>query len=581
MTNKNPWLSEYPKGVSETINPDEYTSLRDIIDESVSNYAELPAYTNMGVTLRFEQIDEYSQQMAIYFQQTLGLKKGDRLAIMMPNLLQYPIVLFGAIRAGLVIVNVNPLYTARELHHQLNDSGATAIVILENFAHVLAEVIEQSPIRHVTITRIGDMLGGIKGTLINAVIKYIKKMVPKYQLPGAHSWKQALQSGSKGQLSSVKIEAEDLAFLQYTGGTTGVSKGAMLTHRNMIANLLQAKEWVNFEIGKEAIITALPLYHIFSLTANCLMFLKIGGCNILITNPKDIPAFVKTLKTHKFTFITGVNTLFNALLNHPEIDQVDFSHLKISLGGGMAVQASVAKRWKQQTGNVLLEAYGLTETSPAVCVNPIDLKEYNGAIGLPLPSTEVAILDENGAALAPMEEGELCVKGPQVMRGYWQKDTETKAIFTKDGWLRTGDMAQIDEKGFVRIVGRQKDMILVSGFNVYPNEIEDVVMKMPGILEVAAIGIPDDHSGERIKLFVVKKEESITKKAIIDYCKEHLTQYKLPKDVEFCDSLPKTNVGKVLHRALREEPPKKGPSFNQAFDSNIKKHQQKKEPQIK
>jgi len=493
------------------------------------------------------------------------MKKGDRLAIMMPNLLQYPIALFGAMRAGIIIVNVNPLYTPRELEHQLNDSGATAIVILENFAHTLGECIQRTDVKHVITTEIGDMFGFIKRHLVNYVVKHIKKMVPKHTPSNTISFKKALEEGASNVFHHIHLIQKDIAFLQYTGGTTGVSKGAMLTHKNMLANMQQAYAWTNLKKGQETVITALPLYHIFALTANCLIFMRIGGCNVLITNPRDIPLFIKTLQKTSFSAITGVNTLFNALMNHESFSKIDFSNLELSLGGGMAVQEKVANKWKKLTGCTLVEAYGLTECSPAVCINPLSITDFNGSIGVPLPSTLVSIRTENNKECGPNEAGELCVKGPQVMPGYWNKPKETKAIFTSDGWLKTGDIATMDEKGYVRIESRKKDMILVSGFNVYPNEIEDVVVSHEGILECAAIGIEDEKSGERVKLCVVKADKSLTKEDIHIYCKQRLTDYKLPKEIEFYDALPKTNVGKILHRALR----KSDPAFAHKMKENI------------
>jgi long-chain acyl-CoA synthetase len=477
------------------------------------------------------------------------------MAIMMPNLLQYPVALFGILRAGLTVVNVNPLYTPRELAHQMNDSGSQAIVIVANFAHVLAEVVGSTKLQHIIVTELGDLLPFPKSLIVNFVVKYIKKMVPSYDLPGAIAFKTALQKGSKQTLQPVAVEGEDLAFLQYTGGTTGVSKGAMLTHRNMVANVLQVSSYVGtvFEEGKEIIITALPLYHIFCLTVNCLFFLKYGGLNVLITNPRDIPGFVKELKnTGKFTSISGVNTLFNGLINNPDFAKLDFSALKLAVGGGMAVQRAVAKKWENITGTHLLEGYGLTESSPVVTINPPDLKEFNASIGLPVPSTDISIRDDNGSEVPLGEPGELCVKGPQVMRGYWQRPEDTAKTITADGWLLTGDMATVDEQGFVRIVDRKKDMVLVSGFNVFPNEIEDVIAHMEDVLEVACIGVPDEKSGEAVKVFVVLKPgASVTADDIRAHCKKELTGYKVPKHVEFRDELPKSNVGKILRRELR------------------------------
>lgn len=548
------WLKEYPQGVPAEVDINQYRSLKDIIEQSCQKFRDLPAFTNMGATLTYGDVDQQSCYFAAYLQKVLGLKKGERVAIMMPNLLQYPIALFGVLRAGLTVVNVNPLYTPRELEHQLQDSGARAIVILENFAHTLEQVLDKTPVKTVITTRIGDMLPFPKSKIVNFVVKYLKKMVPSWNIPGAISFKRALNEGKWQTLENVEVDHDSIAFLQYTGGTTGVSKGAVLTNRNMVANMQQAHAWLGtmLEEGRETIITALPLYHIFSLTANCLVFMKIGGSNVLITNPRDLPNFVKELGKHKFTAITGVNTLFNALLNTPGFDRLDFSSLKLTLGGGMAVQRAVAERWKQVTGVPLIEAYGLTETSPAACINPLTLKDYNGSIGVPIPSTEVSIRDDDGREVPLGEVGEICVRGPQVMHEYWNRPDETAKVFLDDGWLRTGDMARMDEKGYVYIVDRKKDMILVSGFNVYPNEIEGVVVTHPGVLEAAAIGVPDEHSGEVVKIVVVKKDPNLTEEELIDFCREQLTAYKVPKYVEFRKELPKTNVGKILRRALRD-----------------------------
>jgi len=473
---------------------------------------------------------------------------------MMPNCLQHPIITFGILRAGLTVVNVNPLYTARELKHQLVDSGAVALAVVDNFGHTVQQAIAGTAVKHVVTTGLGDLLG-FKGKIINFVLKYVKKMVPDYHLPGAVRLRDALAQGARHPLPDVDIQPHDIAFLQYTGGTTGVAKGAMLTHRNMVANMQQTSSWVagsGLMPGKEVVITALPLYHIFSLTANGLLFMKLGGLNHLITNPRDMPGFVKELKTNHFTVIIGVNTLFNGLLNTPGFDQLDFSDLKISLAGGMAVQRAVAERWKSVTGNTLTEGYGLTEAAPVICVNRLDLPDFNGSIGLPVPSTEVSIRDDEGRALPIGEVGELCARGPQVMPGYWQRPDETAGVLTADGWLRTGDMAKMDENGFVYIVDRKKDMILVSGFNVYPNEVEDVIAMMPEVLEVAAIGVANEKSGETVKAVIVKKDPNLTEEQVKAWAREHLTAYKCPHIVEFREELPKTNVGKILRRELRE-----------------------------
>ncbi len=549
-----PWLAHYPKSVSAEIDLTRYASVVAVIDEACVRFAQRPAYGNYGRTLSYADVDRLSAQFAAYLSGTLGLAKGDRIAIMLPNILQYPIALFGALRAGLVVVNTNPLYTARELEHQLKDSGARAIVVLENFASVLHGVIANTDVRSVVVTSLGEMLGALKGTLMNLVVRHLKKMVPAWQLPGAVSLHQALALGAGHAPPQVTLNHDDLAFLQYTGGTTGVAKGAMLSHGNMVANMLQASTWIQSVLheGEEIIVTALPLYHIFSLTANCFTFLKTGGYAYLITNPRDMPGFVKELGKLRFTAITGVNTLFNGLLNTPGFSELDFSHLRMTLGGGMAVQRAVAERWKQVTGCTLVEAYGLTETSPAVCINPLDLAAYNGSIGLPVPSTEVCVQDDSGNLLAAGEVGELCVKGPQVMRGYWNRPDETAKVMDAGGWLHTGDIARMDANGFFYIVDRKKDMILVSGFNVYPNEVEDVMAARPGVLEVAAIGVPDEKSGETVKLFVVRKNPALTEAEVRAYAKENLTGYKRPHYIEFRDNLPKTNVGKILRRELRD-----------------------------
>ena len=549
------WLKSYPPDVPAEIDVNQFRSIGDMFAQSCKQFGERDAYTNMGKAISFAELEKLSAAFGAYLQGELKLPKGTRVAIMMPNLLQYPVVMFGALRAGYVVVNCNPLYTPRELEHQLKDSGAEAIVILENFAHTLQAVLAKTSIKHVVVSRIGDMIGGAKGFIVNLVVKYVKKMVPAWDLPGHRSVNDIMQTGAAHTLAPVDVGHDDLAYLQYTGGTTGVAKGAMLTHRNIIANLQQAHAWIGpfLAEGKEVIITALPLYHIFSLTANCLTFFKIGATNVLITNPRDIPGFVKELQKVSFTSITGVNTLFNALLHHPDFAKLDFSHLHIALGGGMAVQQAVADQWKAVTGKTLVEAYGLTETSPAVCINPLDLAEFNHSIGLPISSTEVSIRDDDGKELGFGKPGELCVRGPQVMAGYWNRPDDTKSTMTDDGFLRTGDVATIDEKGFVRIVDRKKDMIIVSGFNVYPNEVEDVVASHPGIIEVAAVGVPDERSGEAVKIFVVRKDPSLTAEALIAYCRERMTGYKTPDFAEFRDELPKTNVGKILRRKLRDE----------------------------
>ena len=554
MSAERPWLKSYPKGVPAEIDVNEYTSIPAILLSACARFNQRPAFENMGKVLSYAEIDELSARFAAYLIHDLKLKKGDRVALMLPNVLQYPIAIFGVLRAGLTVVNTNPMYTARELKHQLVDSGASAIVVLDNFAATLAEVLKETSVRQVITTGVGDMLAFPRGALVNFVLKHVKKAIPEYRIEGAIRFKEALTRGTGKALPAIDIQHEDIAFLQYTGGTTGVSKGAMLTHRNLIANMQQASSWLGTGVtyGEEEIITALPLYHIFALTANCLVFMKFGGLNHLITNPRDMPGFVKTLSGIRFTAITGVNTLFNGLLNTPGFDKLDFSRMHLSLGGGMAVQRAVAERWKKVTGVTLVEAYGLTETSPAACMNPLDLPAYNGAIGLPISSTECSVQDEDGKHLAQGEVGELCVRGPQVMKGYWQCPDETSKVLTADGWLHTGDMAKMDANGFFYIVDRKKDMILVSGFNVYPNEIEDVIAQMPGVLEVAAVGVPDDKSGEAVKVVVVKKDPALTSDDVKAHCRTNLTGYKQPRFVEFRTDLPKSNVGKILRRELRD-----------------------------
>ncbi|AIJ09881.1 MULTISPECIES: long-chain-fatty-acid--CoA ligase FadD [Edwardsiella] len=547
------WLKRYPVDVPAEINPDHYASLVDMFEHAVARYADQPAFINMGQVMTFRKLEERSRAFAAYLQNGLGLQKGDRVALMMPNLLQYPIALFGILRAGMVAVNVNPLYTPRELEHQLNDSGASAIVIVSNFAHTLEKVVFSTQVRHVILTRMGDQLPAAKGTLVNFVVKYIKRLVPKYNLPDAISFRRALQRGRRMQYVKPDIVNDDLAFLQYTGGTTGVAKGAMLTHRNMQANLEQAKAAYSplLKVGHEMVVTALPLYHVFALTVNCLLFIELGGRNLLITNPRDIPGMVRELSRYPFTALTGVNTLFNALLHNEDFRELDFSSLRLSVGGGMPVQQAVAERWEQLTGHHLLEGYGLTECSPLVAGNPYDLKRYSGSIGLPVPSTDVRLVDDEGREVTQGEAGELQVRGPQVMRGYWQRPEATEEIM-RDGWLATGDVCTMDEQGFLRIVDRKKDMILVSGFNVYPNEIEEVVALHPKVLECAAIGVPSESSGEMVKVCVVKRDPSLTRDELVSHCRRHLTGYKVPKQVVFYTELPKSNVGKILRRTLRE-----------------------------
>ena len=549
------WLQSYPPGVPAEIDLEEFASVGELFERSCGKYGDRGAFLNMGKSLSYAELERLSGHFGAYLQQVLKLPPGSRVALMMPNVLQYPIAMFGALRAGYTVVNCNPLYTARELEHQLKDSGAEAIVIVENFVHTLQEALPRTAIRQVLVTGLGDQLGFLKGLLVNLVVRHVKKMVPPWSVPGHVRFSDALSQGAAHRLEPVKVTHDDIAFLQYTGGTTGVAKGAMLTHRNIIANLQQAHAWIKpfLHEGEEVIITALPLYHIFSLTANCLTFFKIGATNVLITNPRDIPGFVEELGKHRFTAITGVNTLFNALLHNAEFAKLDFSALRISLGGGMAVQQAVAEKWAAVTGKPLVEAYGLTETSPAVCINPLDLPAFNHSIGLPISSTEVVVRDDDGIDLPVGQPGELCVRGPQVMKGYWNRPDETARAIMQDGFLKTGDVAVMDEKGFLRIVDRKKDMILISGFNVYPNEVEDVVVSHSGVIEAAVIGVPDERSGEAVKAFVVRKDPNLTKEALIAYCRENLTAYKVPHLIEFRDELPKTNVGKILRRALRDE----------------------------
>ncbi|MBK5142480.1 long-chain-fatty-acid--CoA ligase FadD [Budviciaceae bacterium BWR-B9] len=548
------WLSRYPKDVPAEIDPQRYPSLADMFENAVNRFADQPAYINQGKVMTFRRLEKRSRAFAAYLQNSLGLKKGDRVAVMMPNLLQYPIVLFGILRAGMVVVNVNPLYTPRELEHQLNDCGAKAIVIVSNFAHTLEKVVKQTQIEHVILSSLGDQLSVGKRSLVNFVVKYIKKLVPKYNLPGAVSFRSALHKGRNQQYIKPRLSPDDLALLQYTGGTTGVSKGAMLTHGNLLANMEQARAaYIPLLIvGQELVVTALPLYHIFALTVNCLLFLEVGGCNLLITNPRDLKGMVKELSRYPFSALTGVNTLFNALINDEDFRELDFSHLRITVGGGMSVQRSVADRWQQLTGTHLLEGYGLTECSPLVAGNPYDLQQYSGSIGLPVASTEIRLVDDRGIDVPEGQPGELWVKGPQVMKGYWNRPEATNEVLN-DGWLATGDIVVMDEQGFMKIVDRKKDMILVSGFNVYPNEIEEVVASHAKVLEVAAIGVPNEVSGETVKIYVVKRDPSLTKDELLAHCRSGLTGYKIPRIVEFRDELPKSNVGKILRKDLRDE----------------------------
>ena len=555
MNNKE-WISQYPKGVRAMIDENEVKPITDIFKNAVNQFKDRVAFENFGTTLTYDELDDFSDQFASYLVNDLRLQKGDRIAIQLPNLLQYPIALFGSIKAGLIVVNTNPLYTPREMKHQFVDSGAKVIVILNHFTDNLEKIIKDTPVQHVIETGVGDLLGFPKSLLLNTILKYVKKSVVSHNLK-VDTFLTALNKGKKnvGKLKLPVLSTKDLAFLQYTGGTTGVSKGAELTHANIVSNMIQIVEWMNPRLvkGEERILTPLPLYHIFSLTVNALGLLYYGGTNILITNPKDIPAFIKLMKKNKFTLISGVNTLFNALLNHPEFTSIDFSNLKLSVAGGMALQGSVAKRWKSATGTSIIEGYGLTETSPVACCNPIDGNDKEGSIGVPLPSTDVKIIDEDGNnIITGDQEGEICIKGPQVMRGYWNSPEATKNTLTPDGWLKTGDMAKNLGHGFFKIVDRKKDMILVSGFNVYPNEIEDVISGHKKVLEVAAVGVPHEHSGEAVKIFVVKKDPTLTEDELKAFCKENLTGYKKPSYIEFRSELPKTNVGKILRRELKE-----------------------------
>ena len=549
------WLKSYPDHVPAELPEASFRSVRDLFEQAFEKWPDRPSYSNMGTTLTYSELDERSMQFACYLQQTLGLTRGERVAIMLPNILQYPIAMCGIFRAGLVVVNVNPLYTARELEHQLNDSGARCLIILENFAHMFEEIADKTPVEHVVTTGIGDLLDFPMGLITNLVLRYVKKVVPAYSLPGKTSFKAALKQGSGQALQVVDIGFADIAFLQYTGGTTGVSKGAMLSHRNMVRNVQQTVIWQGpayEEFDYIIAITALPLYHIFSLQGNCLTVMSQGGQNVLITNPRDSKAFIKEIRKFKFNMFTGVNTLFASLMNTPGFDDIDFTDLRVCVGGGMAVQPAVAKEWRERTGNPILQGYGLTETSPVAVVNPIGA-EFTGAIGLPVSSTDLMICDDAGNPLAIGDVGEICIKGPQVMEGYWQRPQDTADVMLPGGWLKTGDIGRIDEDGFVFIEDRKKDMILVSGFNVYPNEIENVVVEMDGILEAAAIGLEDERSGEIVKLFAVRSDPNVSAQDVLDFCRKNLTNYKRPKVIEFRDELPKTNVGKILRRALRDE----------------------------
>lgn len=548
------WLQSYEEGVPAEVDLDEFESLIDLFEKSVALYRERTAYICMGARITYGELDRMSRDFAAYLQSTLGLPRGERVAIMLPNILQYPVCLLGALRGGYVVVNCNPLYKPRELEYQLRDSGARTIIVLENFARTLMRVTRRIAVENIVIARLGDLLG-VKGPLVNFAVKSVKRLIPSWRLPNAVGFRQAMAAGRAAAFEPVVLTREDIAFFQYTGGTTGISKGAVLLHRNILANMIQAQAWFRFCLtpGKELVVTALPLYHIFAVTANFFMFIKIGGTNLLITNPRDIPGFVKTLAKYPFTVLTGVNTLFNALLNHPKFEALDFSILKVALGGGAAVQRGVAERWQKVTGRPLIEAYGLTEAAPAVTINPCNITGFTASIGLPLPSTEISIRDDDGVELPVGASGELCVRGPQVMPGYYNQPRETAGVFLPDGFLRTGDVATIDDKGFVRIIDRKKDMILVSGFNVYPNEIEEVLSMHEGVLEVAAIGVPDDKTGEAVRIYVVKRVPALTKDEIVAYCREYMTGYKMPTQIEFRDALPKNGVGKILRRQLRDE----------------------------
>jgi long-chain acyl-CoA synthetase len=549
-----PWLKFYPEGVPADIDPDTYPSLTGLLEAGFERGGDDPAFSNLGTTLSFREIDDYSRIFAAWLQAQPELEPGARVAVMLPNVLQSAVAIFGILRAGMTVVNVNPLYTKRELHHQLTDSGAHAIIVLENFAALVGRVRGDSDLKKIIVTGVADHCPSPKRQLVHFVVRWIKRMVPSWDIPDAVAYRDLIQAGRELSYRRPELNGDDIAFLQYTGGTTGLAKGAVLTHRNLVANVLQAAAWAKpfFDRRDGSVVSPLPLYHIFSLTVNLFAFIELGGHNLLITNPRDLPAFIRELKSTRVAALTGVNTLFNALLNTKGFDQIDFSAMKIVLGGGMAVQRSVAERWQKVTGVVISQGYGLTETSPIVSANPLDLKTFKGSIGVPVPSTEVAIFDEDGNRLGVAENGEICVRGPQVMREYWNQPEETKNAFFADGWFRTGDIGRMDEQGYIYIEDRKKDMINVSGFNVYPNEIEDVVAGHPGVLEAAAIGVPNEDSGEAVKLYVVKKDASLDESTLISWCRENLTGYKVPRAVEFVDELPKTNVGKILRRELRD-----------------------------
>jgi long-chain acyl-CoA synthetase len=551
------WLKSYQDGVPAEVDPMQYRSLTHLLDEAFRKYADRKAYVCMDKSITYADLDRMSQHMAAWLQ-ARGLRQGARVAIMMPNVLQYPIAMAAVLRAGYTVVNVNPLYTPRELQHQLNDSGAEAIVVLENFAHTVEQVLPQTQLKHVIVGSMGDLLGALKGTLVNLVVRKVKKLVPAWSLPAAVPFNRVLSEGARLAFKPVTLGHDDIAFLQYTGGTTGVAKGAVLLHRNVLANVLQCEAWFKPELARHPVeqmqfLCALPLYHIFALTACALLGMRLGGLNVLIPNPRDMTGFIKELGKYRINFFPAVNTLFNGLVNQPEFARLDFSSLIVCVGGGMAVQQAVAEKWLKVTGKPIIEGYGLSETSPVAAVNRCDINGFTGTIGLAMPSTEISILDDNGKALPVGETGEIGVRGPQVMAGYWQRDDETAKVMTADGYFKTGDIGIMDERGYTRIVDRKKDMVLVSGFNVYPNEVEGVVASHPGVLEVACVGVPDQNSGEAVKLYVVKKDPNLTAEALMAYCKENLTGYKRPKHIEFRDSLPKTNVGKILRRELRDE----------------------------
>ena len=551
-TSNHPWFEHYPPGVPKTINPDRYASLVAMCDAMADEHADYTAFSNFGTTLSYRELQNLSIQFAAYCQQQMDLKKGDRVAIMMPNILQYPVAMLGILRLGMVVVNVNPLYTATELQHQLQDAEAVAIVVLENYAHVVEQALPNTELKQVVVTKMGDLLGSVKGFAVNFLLKHVKKMVPDYRIADAVHFKDILAKSHAESFKAVEIGSDDVAFLQYTGGTTGPSKGAMLTHHNMVANVLQSTAWVRSIAipGRDKALGALPLYHIFSLTVCCFSFIVMGLHCVLITDPRDCKRFIKILKKYPLTIFAGINTLFNKLLHDKAFKQVDFSRLKLTIAGGMAVQAATSKHWREVTGTPIVQGYGLTEASPVVCINPITEKKFNGTIGLPIPSTDVSIRDDSGKELSFGEAGELCVRGPQVMMGYWGQPEETAKVLDKQGWLRTGDIAVMDERGYVTIKDRKKDMILVSGFNVYPNEVEEVMSNIPGIDEVCVVGVDDEHMGEKVKAFIVRDDMTLTEETIIAACREHLTNYKVPKEVEFRESLPKSNVGKILRREL-------------------------------